>query len=100
VNNPEGTYPRLTTTTGENNFRNSTMWLLDADFLRIKNIECSYTFTDRSLTAVAKQIKVFARGTNLFVISSIKDLDPELLNGGITNYPVMRTITGGVSFTF
>lgn len=100
VNNPDGTYPRLTTTTGENNFRNSTMWLLDADFFRIKNIECSYTFNNRSVTAVAKQIKVFARGANLFVISSIKDLDPELLNGGITNYPLLRTITGGVSFTF
>lgn len=100
VNNPDGTYPRLTTTSGENNFRNSTMWLLNTDFLRIKNLEFSYTFTDRSFTAVAKQIKFFARGTNLFVLSSIKDLDPELLNGGVTNYPLMRAFTGGVSFTF
>ena len=37
---------------------------------------------------------------NLFVLSSVKDLDPELLNAGVTNYPVTRTFTGGVSFVF
>jgi hypothetical protein len=47
-----------------------------------------------------KKMKVFARGANLFVLSSVKDLDPELLNAGVTNYPVTRTFTGGVSFVF
>ena len=100
VNNPEGVYPRLTTTTGENNFRNSTAWLLNADFFRMKNTEFSYTLINPAVTAVTRQIKIFIRATNLFVLSSIKDLDPELLNGGVTNYPLMRSITGGVSFTF
>ena len=49
---------------------------------------------------VFKTLKVFARGTNLLVLSPIKDLDPEVLNAGLTNYPVCRTITGGISIGF
>ena len=60
----------------------------------------SDTFNQFSPSSVVKKMKVFARGANLFVLSSVKDLDPELLNAGVTNYPVTRTFTGGVSFVF
>lgn len=98
-NNPGGTYPRLTTTNGINNFRNSSFWLLNTSFFRLKNLEFSYTFNKFNFGNL-NSIKIFARGSNLFVLSSVKDLDPELLNSGITNYPVMRNITAGVSFDF
>lgn len=100
VNNPSGTYPRLTTTAGENNFRNSSFWLENTSFFRMKNVELSYTFSHFSPGSVVRKMKVFARGANLFVISSVKDLDPELLGAGVTNYPVTRSFTGGVSFVF
>ncbi len=100
ANNPTGNYPRLTTTAGENNFRNSSFWLKNTSFFRMKNVELSYTFNQFSPSSVVKKMKVFARGANLFVLSSVKDLDPELLNAGVTNYPVTRTFTGGVSFVF
>jgi TonB-linked SusC/RagA family outer membrane protein len=100
TDNPTGSYPRLTTTAGENNFRNSSFWLKDASFFRFKNIELSYTFDHFTTSSIVKKIKVFARGTNLFVRSSVKDLDPELLDAGVTNYPVTRSFTGGVSFVF
>ena len=100
ANNPTGSYPRLTTTAGENNFRNSSFWLKNTSFFRMKNVELSYTFNQFSPSSVVKKMKVFARGANLFVLSSVKDLDPELLNAGVTNYPVTRTFTGGVSFVF
>lgn len=35
-NNPQGTYPALTTTNGLNDFRNSTFWLQDASFSNLK----------------------------------------------------------------
>lgn len=100
VNNPSGTYPRLTTTAGENNFRNSSFWLENTSFFRMKNVELSYTFSHFSPGSVVRKMKVFTRGANLFVISSVKDLDPELLGAGVTNYPVTRSFTGGVSFVF
>ncbi len=100
VNNPTGTQPRLTTTDGANNFRNSTFWAEDASFFRLKNVELSYTLTNKSGKGLGKNYKFFVRGTNLFVLSAVKDLDPEMLNGGVTNYPAYRTVTGGVSITF
>lgn len=100
TNNPTGTYPRLTTTPGGNNFRNSTFWLLDTSFFRMKNIELSYTFSSLKFASSLRKIKLFVRGNNLFVLSKVKDLDPELLNAGISNYPVTRNFTIGTSFEF
>ena len=100
VNNPDGTFPRLTTTDGENNFQTSDFWIADASFFRLKNVELSYTFSNRNLNAVVSKVRVFARGTNLWTVSRIKGLDPEVLDGGVTSYPLMMTVTGGVSVTF
>lgn len=98
--NPQGTYPRLTTTAGENNFRNSSFWIKNASFFRMKNVELSYTLPNKFDSSVFQNIKFFARGTNLFVLSGIKDLDPEVINAGVNNYPLSMTITGGVSVRF
>jgi hypothetical protein len=48
----------------------------------------------------ARGIRLFARGANLLTISKIKDVDPEALSSGLTNYPLFRTITGGLKLNF
>lgn len=98
VSNTSGDQPRLTTTAANNNTVNSDFWTKRADFFRLKNVELSYTFDLAS--SAQRKVKVYTRANNLFVISSIKDLDPEATGGGVTNYPVLRTIVGGVSFSF
>ena len=45
-------------------------------------------------------IRVYARANNLFTISGIEDVDPEALGSGLTNYPLMKTFTGGLKLTF
>lgn len=97
-NNPSGTYPALTTTHGNNNFRNSTFWIEDASFFRLKNVELSYTLNGGSTPA--SSYRFYVRGSNLLVLSKNKVLDPEVPNAGLTNYPVFRTISGGVSVSF
>ncbi len=97
--NPTGTYPRLTTTSGSNNFRNSTFWIQAADFFRLKNIELSYTFKPVNINFM-KKVKVYARGTNIFQISANNDLDVEVLNAGVNNYPLLKNLTAGVSVSF
>ena len=98
ANNPQGTYPRLTTTDAKNNWQNSTFWMADTDWFRLKNLELSYTFSSFR-KPVLKGLKIFLRGTNIFTVSSFKDLDPELPEAGLTNYPVGRTFTAGVAFS-
>lgn len=98
--NPDGTYPRLTTQTGSsNNFVNSTFWLTAADFLRIKNVELSYTLVQPP-TNVLRSIKFFARANNVMQFSTFDTLDPEVPNAGLTNYPLLRNITGGLTVSF
>lgn len=97
--NPTGTYPRLTTTDGANNFRNSTFWLVSGDFFRIKNVELSYTLTGTQ-TDIMRSVKFFARGTNLLLFSKNTMFDPEAMNAGLNNYPVLKNITAGVSVNF
>ena len=98
ANNPQGTYPSLTTTDAKNNWQNSTFWIADTDWFRLKNLELSYTFSSFR-KPVLKGLKIFLRGTNIFTVSSFKDLDPELPEAGLTNYPVGRTFTAGVAFS-
>lgn len=100
TDNPNGNYPRLTTTEGTNNFVNSSFWIQNGSFFRLKNMELSYKFGLESKGFYCKNIKLFARATNLFVISSEKNLDPEIMNAGVTNYPVFATVTGGICVTF
>ncbi|MFI3304714.1 MAG: SusC/RagA family TonB-linked outer membrane protein [Rikenellaceae bacterium] len=100
TNNPTGSYPRLTTLSADNNNVNSTLWMKSASYFRLKNVQLSYTFNFKAPTAPVDKIKLFVNATNLFVISSIKELDPEVLNAGVSNIPIARTITGGVSVTF
>jgi len=100
VNNPSGIYPALTTTSGSNNLMNSDLWMEESSFFRLKNIELSYTIYNKSTSSLTNSVKIFTRGTNLLVLSKIKDLDPEALNGGVENYPILRNFTAGVSVSF
>jgi hypothetical protein len=94
--------PRLTTQSN-NNTQNSTFWLESASYFRLKNVEVSYTlpvtFTKKFLMS---NLTVFARGTNLLVISKLGkySVNPEDMNAGITKYPMLSTVTFGVTARF
>ncbi len=95
-------YPRLTTVS-LNNYQYSTFWVAKAAYFRLKNIEVSYTFpVSASRKLAMNNLRIFARGTNIATVSSLKkySVDPENINAGITGYPLFRTITAGVSCKF
>ncbi|MEI6865037.1 SusC/RagA family TonB-linked outer membrane protein [Flavicella sp.] len=98
VNNPDGSQPILTTLSSNNDNQTSTFWMENAAFFRLKNVELSYAFSND--LNVAKKTRFYVRGTNLFVLSNVKDVDPEVPNSGVTNYPLFRTITAGVTVSF
>ncbi|MFI3305801.1 MAG: SusC/RagA family TonB-linked outer membrane protein [Rikenellaceae bacterium] len=101
VTNPDGIYPMLTTQSANNNHQNSSFWLQNSSFFRLKNVEFSYTFgQERPICQWLKSAKIYVRANNLLTISGIKEMDPEVLNAGISNYPILSTVTGGVNLTF
>lgn len=88
--NPNASFPRLglQDTDRGNNSHNSTYWLRDGSFLRLKNIELGYTF---------KRGRVFLSGSNLAVFSKFKQWDPE---SNWDNYPLLKVYNLGVQLRF
>jgi TonB-linked SusC/RagA family outer membrane protein len=94
-------HPALSAEFRNNNFIASDYWVVDGGYFKLRNVELGYTLPN-SLTKKAGigKLKLFARGFNLFSLSEIKDLDPENLDAGIGNFPLCRTLTGGLSVSF
>ncbi len=94
------TYPRLSTMANSNNYTNSTFWMKNGNFLKLRNIELGYTIPK----TVGKKIgvsdaRIFVNGANLFTFSSLlKDynIDPEVMTG----YAAMKSMNIGVSVNF
>lgn len=96
-----GKYPRLTYYKVNNNFITSDFWLTKGDYFKIQNIELAYNVPPKSLAFMGgRGMRIYLRGANLLTLSKVKDVDPESINSGVTNYPLFRTFSGGVKFNF
>lgn len=91
-------YPRLSVGTNPNNELNSSYWLRNGDFLRLKSVEIGYNFPV-SLVKKAKMsgARLFVNGTNLFTITGLKNLDPE---DYFNSYPIQKMLVAGISVKF
>ncbi len=90
-------YPRLTSSTNDNNFQTSTLWLRDASFLKLRNVEIYYDFAQSLLSnTFFREAKIFARGTNLF--TKFKDEDVNTCTD--SSAPSTRQVSLGVSLGF
>ncbi|WP_298647593.1 SusC/RagA family TonB-linked outer membrane protein [uncultured Proteiniphilum sp.] len=94
-------HPVLSPQYRNNNFITSDYWVVDGSYFKLRNVELGYTLPYMLTEKInIGKVKVFVRGANLFTISKIKDLDPENLEAGVGNFPLGKTITGGVSVAF
>lgn len=97
----EGKFPRFTTQQNQNNYRSSSLWMRSGNFFKLRDAMLSYSLPQNITNKMTlKQVKLFVRGSNLFTISSIKDLDPEYIDAGVTGYPFFRSFTGGINVVF
>ncbi|HAE69598.1 MAG TPA: SusC/RagA family TonB-linked outer membrane protein, partial [Sphingobacterium sp.] len=87
--------------TGTPNTLLSDYWLLDASYLRLKNIQLGYTIPKHILTKwKLSGLRVYANAENLFTKSNYrKGWDPEINSSG-AYYPIMRNFTFGVNLSF
>jgi len=93
---------------------NSTMFLRDADYMRLRELSLSYRFRPASLKKVGIQsLRLFATGSNLLTFTKYPGGDPEItrdfenpqdrnLSPNITylTAPTQRTIVFGLNVTF
>lgn len=98
----DSSHPRLTYNKVNNNYQLSDYWLMDGSFFKLQTAEFGYELPVKRLniTRGIRGLRVYLRGNNLFTLSGVKDVDPEAINSGLTNYPLMRTFIGGINITF
>lgn len=83
---------------GYSNWTGSDANVVDASFIRLKNVSLSYNLPAQWLSKVnAENIRVFTQAQNLWTITGYKGFDPE--SQGVAT-PPLRTIVAGLQFTF
>jgi len=96
--NPNASYPRLSYGANPNNFRESTYWLRNGQYLRLKTLDIGYNLP-KSITSRIKtnNIRLFVVGTNLLTWSKFKLWDPELASPRGEDYPLAKSFTFGIN---
>ena len=84
-------YPKLSKLDNGNNTVNSTFWLKNGAFLKLRSAELGYNINDT---------RVFVSGYNLLTFSKFKRWDPEQGGGSGLQYPTQSIINLGVQFKF
>lgn len=96
--NPNARYPRLSYGGNSNNYRNSTFWLRDGSYIRMKNVEIGYTIPKQFVNKIhLDRVRIYLMGTNLLTFSSFDLWDPELGSSNGQQYPLSKTVTLGLT---
>jgi len=103
-NNVAVSYPRVderASSSINGGLYNNSFWLHDAAFFRFKSCEIGYSIpTDPVSRLGVEALRVYFNGFNLFVLSKIKDWDPEGSSSSGQFYPQQRIFNFGVSVKF
>lgn len=96
----EASYPRLSLQDNKNNYVNSTLWIRNGDFFKLRNLEFGYTFPEKWMSpAHISELRVYFQALDIFSISKLKrsyGIDPEVLTG----HPALKSYNFGVNITF
>ncbi|WP_069659594.1 SusC/RagA family TonB-linked outer membrane protein [Arcticibacter eurypsychrophilus] len=95
---PNASYPRLSFGGNGNNFRESTFWLRNGQYLRLKTVDIGYRLPKQLVNRIrANNIRLFLVGSNLLTWSKFKLWDPELASARGEEYPLPKSFTFGIS---
>ena len=98
---PNADWPRLTYTNNNNNNRKSTYWLKERKYLRLRNLEITYDLTQMwTRKFLVSNMRIGFIGQNLFTWAPFKWWDPEGTNESGSSYPINRTYSCYIQFSF
>lgn len=103
TDNPNSNIPRLTTDNNGDNTQASSFWVQDASYLRVKNLQLSYTLPAKWIKRTfVSGLQIYANAQNPFTWTKYNGLDPE--TGNATDYqienPNVRILSLGVNASF
>lgn len=99
--NPNARFPRLSHGNNTNNFVQSTHWLGNSSYLRLKTIEVGYTVPYNLLKKIyIKGLRMSVIADNICVWDNVKIWDPEQAASNGSVYPLTRSLTLNLQASF
>jgi len=101
--NRDAMFPRLAFN-NSNNQQNSSFWIQDASYLRLKNVQLGYTIPKNLISKIGiSNLRFYVSTDNVFTLSNFWeyfDVEAPVLSGYGNFYPIMRTTSIGIDLTF
>ncbi|HEX9959004.1 MAG TPA: SusC/RagA family TonB-linked outer membrane protein, partial [Fibrella sp.] len=107
LDNRTASLPRLITGSGGNNQAESTFWLDDFSYVRLKNIQVGYNIPLKYLSRVgASKLRVYGTAENLLTFTKYRGVDPEKSTSvaNVDNqddpFPLLKSYSCGLNLSF
>jgi hypothetical protein len=100
VDNRAAALPRRTSGTAAAPFtaNQSTFWLDDVTYLRLKNLQLGYTFNKPYMKKIGlSSVRIYGSADNLATITNYRGLDPEKVSYSNDVYPLSRLFVLGLN---
>lgn len=99
--NTQSKYPRLSTLPSQSGGKFSSFWIKDGSYVRLKSAQIGYNFPSSLTNRInVQKVRLHVSGSNLFTISGLDYLDPEMPSVNQGYYPQQRLFEMGLSVTF
>ena len=101
--NPNAILPRISFTNRVHNNHDSSAWLIDSKYIRLKNVDLGYPFKKSAKMQYFNYVRVFLSGQNLLTFSTFDGNDPEAPGSGLdygVRYPMTRIVNIGAQINF
>ena len=96
--NTQAKYPRLGIVNRTNGGKMSSFWVVDGSYLRLKSLQVGYTLPAKVLKKVQMEtVRFYFSSGNVFTISALPYLDPEMPDVNQGYYPQQRTFEFGIN---
>lgn len=89
-------YPRLTTSSGANNYRTSDFWMYSTTQFNLAKVQLTYDFPKSMMGSVVKGLQVYVSGNSLLRIAKNR----EILDLNVGSAPQARFYNLGAKISF
>jgi len=97
-----GKYPMLLIgNSSHSNYWNSTFWKKNVRYIKLRNLEFGYTLPKSFVNkASISDLRLYVAGQNLFGLTNLIGVDPEIIDTNGLAYSTMRIINVGITLKF
>ncbi|MBK5722712.1 TonB-dependent receptor [Dysgonomonas sp. Marseille-P4677] len=97
-----GKYPTMLVGNGSHsNYWGSTFWVHNVNYIKLRNLEFGYTIPTQILMRMGvNDLRVYVSGQNLFYLTNVDGIDPEITSNSGIQYPTTRIVSLGVNIKF